>query len=717
MLLGNTESIEDLGIFVNVSMIESTNAFRRFAGDKSWEQLTFQQQQQIRLAAILEQAYARYGDKLQNNVMTKQERLMEQLKEIKLNLSQAFLPIWDMILPALTRFSESLAWVTEQLARFFYRLRGWDYDERTRGIEDTTDAIQDEGDAYDDLADSAKKARKEIAAFDRLNLLGFDSGSGSGRGGGGGKGGGPSPKPPGKASDIEWPTPDVPPLPRLRLEFDPPNPPDAGIGAVATVVTATVESLTAEVRAKWQQLLADMQSQVVTYAPAIQGAYAVMSAGIRATHEADAAATRAAWQHALIGMKADIADTRPSLDAEWGLIRSSAQMTNDAMANVRVNWSMRLGEMQTDLSSSRSAMITDWSQIQNAAKQTNTTMADVRSSWRQRLSEMLSDLNANRPYMEYGWYLIRQAVRLTVDTLADVALAWRNRLAEMLVAVLETTQDTESAWNAALNSMAHTAATVAASIAASINTAISAINNLRAALGQQIQTPTLQMPQSPKTQSTQTRSTQPQTNSGSGIGLKEFLQYTPSLESMIKGAKNAFGFAFSSEGLNAIGDLLKKELEKPENQAGLSIIGLFSGGGVLSRTTAVATKTATEVLQKQLKEAIESILKRRIAPERARESLGKVVGFANGAVVSGPTLAMVGEYPGARTNPEVISPLSDLESMMDTSRTNDLLARILRAIERGQNVTVTISRNEIGQAATSYINDEARRGRNPLPAL
>jgi len=94
-----------------------------------------------------------------------------------------------------------------------------------------------------------------------------------------------------------------------------------------------------------------------------------------------------------------------------------------------------------------------------------------------------------------------------------------------------------------------------------------------------------------------------------------------------------------------------------------------------------------------------------------------VPAFASGAVVSGPTLAMVGEYPGARSNPEVIAPLSDLESMLDTGRTNDLLAQILRAIERGQNVTVTISQDAVGRAATSYINSEARRGRNPLPAL
>lgn len=43
-----------------------------------------------------------------------------------------------------------------------------------------------------------------------------------------------------------------------------------------------------------------------------------------------------------------------------------------------------------------------------------------------------------------------------------------------------------------------------------------------------------------------------------------------------------------------------------------------------------------------------------------------VMPFANGAVVSGPTLALVGEYAGAGNNPEVIAPLDKLRSMIDT---------------------------------------------------
>jgi len=38
--------------------------------------------------------------------------------------------------------------------------------------------------------------------------------------------------------------------------------------------------------------------------------------------------------------------------------------------------------------------------------------------------------------------------------------------------------------------------------------------------------------------------------------------------------------------------------------------------------------------------------------------------FADGGIVSGPTMAMVGEYSGAANNPEVIAPLDKLQSMM-----------------------------------------------------
>ena len=44
-----------------------------------------------------------------------------------------------------------------------------------------------------------------------------------------------------------------------------------------------------------------------------------------------------------------------------------------------------------------------------------------------------------------------------------------------------------------------------------------------------------------------------------------------------------------------------------------------------------------------------------------------LTGFADGGIVSGPTAALVGEYAGARSNPEVIAPLDKLQSMIQGS--------------------------------------------------
>jgi len=41
--------------------------------------------------------------------------------------------------------------------------------------------------------------------------------------------------------------------------------------------------------------------------------------------------------------------------------------------------------------------------------------------------------------------------------------------------------------------------------------------------------------------------------------------------------------------------------------------------------------------------------------------------FADGGIVSGPTLGLMGEYPGARSNPEVIAPLDKLQGMLQAS--------------------------------------------------
>ena len=62
--------------------------------------------------------------------------------------------------------------------------------------------------------------------------------------------------------------------------------------------------------------------------------------------------------------------------------------------------------------------------------------------------------------------------------------------------------------------------------------------------------------------------------------------------------------------------------------------------------------------------------------------------LARGGIISGPTTALIGEYPGARSNPEVVAPLSKLKSMIDGGTTQG------EFVLRGQDLVVALQRAE-----------------------
>ena len=87
-LLGNTEAIEDLGVNVNVALLETTEAFSKIADGRSWEQLTFQEQQQVRLLGILEQTSKKYREEVGNNLSLKLAQTSASFKNVRTEASQ-----------------------------------------------------------------------------------------------------------------------------------------------------------------------------------------------------------------------------------------------------------------------------------------------------------------------------------------------------------------------------------------------------------------------------------------------------------------------------------------------------------------------------------------------------------------------------------------------------------------------------------------------------
>jgi len=70
---------------------------------------------------------------------------------------------------------------------------------------------------------------------------------------------------------------------------------------------------------------------------------------------------------------------------------------------------------------------------------------------------------------------------------------------------------------------------------------------------------------------------------------------------------------------------------------------------------------------------------------------GKVMEFANGGIISGPTLGLMGEYAGARHNPEVVAPLDKLKSMIGSNSSQNLSGEF---VVRGQDLVVALQRAE-----------------------
>ncbi len=91
--------------------------------------------------------------------------------------------------------------------------------------------------------------------------------------------------------------------------------------------------------------------------------------------------------------------------------------------------------------------------------------------------------------------------------------------------------------------------------------------------------------------------------------------------------------------------------------------------------------------------------------------------LASGGIVSAPTIAVVGEYAGAHSNPEVIAPLDRLEAMLTQSNGGnqsgviaalfEICDRLERAIEDGK--VIELDGVKVGASTTPYVQKEMRR--------
>lgn len=105
-LLGNIEAIEDLGINVNIKTIEITDAFKRIADGRSWEQLNAYEQAQVRTLSILEQSTKKYGTQVTETSATIRNRYRAAYEDFKNSWGNIVNTVLLPVLKVLTQIFE-----------------------------------------------------------------------------------------------------------------------------------------------------------------------------------------------------------------------------------------------------------------------------------------------------------------------------------------------------------------------------------------------------------------------------------------------------------------------------------------------------------------------------------------------------------------------------------------------------------------------------------
>lgn len=188
-LLGNTEAIEDLGVNVNIKTIEITDAFRRIADGRSWEQLNAYEQAQVRTLAILEQSVNKYGSTVATNSAFTRQQYNAAFQDFKNTWGTV---VNYVLMPVLRALTKVFQFATMALQAIF-KISGKTINVDTSSFEQQEQAIGGAVGNQEDLTDAvkgtAKEQKKLLAGFDDLEILSQNS-SGGGSASGGGVGGG-----------------------------------------------------------------------------------------------------------------------------------------------------------------------------------------------------------------------------------------------------------------------------------------------------------------------------------------------------------------------------------------------------------------------------------------------------------------------------------------------------------------------------------------------
>lgn len=191
-LLGNTEAVEDLGIFVNVKTIEMTEAFQSVAKGAKWDSLTAAQQSQVRALAILEQATKKYGNEVAQTTALTRARYSAAYEDFK----NTWGTVVNYILMPVLKVATQIFNVLTKGLQLIAGLSGKTIESNTQFKEQENaigGAVKNQEALTDAVKGTAKEQKKLLAGFDDLQIISAQNADTAGGGSGAGNSGGIEP--------------------------------------------------------------------------------------------------------------------------------------------------------------------------------------------------------------------------------------------------------------------------------------------------------------------------------------------------------------------------------------------------------------------------------------------------------------------------------------------------------------------------------------------
>lgn len=231
-ILGETESIENLGINTFVSLLKTSEAFKRFANGRGWDQLDFQTKQAVTSFAILQQSMEKFGVNVVPSSGAAIQYLASIFQDIWLEISKGFLPLVNALLPTLNILGE----IALAVAMKFRMLM-----ESIFGVRQVTAAVSSVSSNFagslDEETEAAKKLKKamddNLQSFDQIHKIQPDKSSKANA--------------PGAAPDISGALQDIGiPILDMKIKFNPDEvllPFTTMLNTIQTMVSTSVTTL------------------------------------------------------------------------------------------------------------------------------------------------------------------------------------------------------------------------------------------------------------------------------------------------------------------------------------------------------------------------------------------------------------------------------------------------------------------------------------------